>query len=126
MARPASRREVQGVSRNCDLFDALRQHAYKQVLTFRRGGSAAWFEHLVRLALAVNQEFAFPLSVSEVRQIARSVASWTWRTFSDVRFSRIQARRGSAGGQKSGQRRSREADRTADAVLAIVSGANSA
>jgi hypothetical protein len=126
MARPASRREVQGVSRNCDLFDALRQHAYKQVLTFRRGGSAAWFEHLVRLALAVNQEFAFPLSVSEVRRIARSVASWTWRTFSDVRFSRIQARRGSAGGQKSGQRRSREADRTADAVLAIVSGANSA
>jgi hypothetical protein len=125
MARPASRREVLGVSRNCDLFDALRQHAYKQVLTFKRGGSAAWFEHLVALALAVNQEFAFPLSVSEVRQIARSVANWTWKSFSEARFSQIQARRGSSGGHKSGQRRSREADRAADVVLALVSGSNS-
>jgi hypothetical protein len=125
MVRPASGREVQGVSRNCDLFDALRQHAYQQVRTFKRGGGAAWFEHLLRLAVAINQDFMFPLSVSEVRQIARSVANWTWRTFSSARFSQIQARRGSIGGQKSGQRRSREAERTADAVLAIVSGSNS-
>jgi hypothetical protein len=125
IVRPASRREVQGVSRNCDLFDALRQHAYKQVRTFKRGGGAAWFEHLFGLAVAINQDFMFPLSVSEVRQIARSVANWTWRTFSGARFSQIQARRGSIGGQKSGQRRSREAERTADATLAIVSGSSS-
>jgi hypothetical protein len=125
MARPASRREVLGVSRNCDLFDAIRQHAYKQVLTFKRGGSAAWFDHLLGMALAVNQEFAFPLSVSEVCQIARSVANWTWRTFSDARFSQIQARRGSSGGHKSGQRRSRHAERAADVVLALMSGSTS-
>ena len=122
--RPASRGEFHGVSRNCDLFDVLRQHAYKQVLTFKPRGNATWFEHLLTFAEAINQEFAFPLSISEVRQIARSVANWTWRTFSDGRFSQIQARRGSSGGQKSGQRRSREAEGAADAVLAIVSGLN--
>jgi hypothetical protein len=77
MVRPASRREAQGVSRNCDLFDALRHHAYKQVRTFKRGVAGAWLEHLLRLALAINQDFMFPLPVSEVRQIARSVANWT-------------------------------------------------
>ena len=103
LRRPATRSEATGISRNCDIFSALRQYAYSEVLRFRRGGADfdAWVTHLLGRAREINLGFPVSLSFAEIRQIVKSVARWTWRRFSDERFSRIQARRGARGGAKS-------------------------
>jgi len=115
---PTTRAEVTGISRNCDLFNELRQHAYSNVRSFKRvnGRADAWREQLHQQALAINLRFGTPLSFAEVRQIAKSVARWTWGRFSDERFSQIQARRGVV----SGQRRAQAAAAAADAVVAMI------
>lgn len=43
--------------------------------------------------------FTPPLSFSEVKAVSRSVARWTWRQFSDEKFSTIQSARGKRGGR---------------------------
>jgi len=85
-----------GLGRNCEVFDELRSIAYREVLTFKKQGEsfAAYVKRLHDLAFAINRQFAVPLSVSEVRSIARSVAKWTWREVSLERFSEVQSRRG--------------------------------
>jgi len=85
-----------GLGRNCELFDDLRSIAYREVLTFKQQGEscAAFAKRLEYRASAINRQFAVPLSVSELRSIARSVAKWTWREFSPERFSEVQSRRG--------------------------------
>jgi Replicase family/Primase C terminal 1 (PriCT-1) len=122
LRRPATRTEVSGISRNCDLFDALRAYAYANARAFKRTGrrSEAWQHQLFREAQAINLGFASPLSFAEVRQIARSVARWTWGRFSEARFSEIQSRRGVRGGIKSGAHRSQRAEAAADVVLALI------
>jgi replicase family protein/primase-like protein len=123
LQRPATRAEVTGISRNCDLFDALRQHAYATVRSYKARGNSTWVEHLLAEARSINLGFAIPLSFAEVRQIAKSVARWTWGRFSNEQFSHIQACRGARGGAKSGAQRSRRADAAADAVLELVAAA---
>jgi hypothetical protein len=91
------------------------------VLLFKSRTNSAWLEHLSAHATSINCGFADPLSIAEVRQIANSVARWTWGRFSDGRFSQIQACRGARGGIKSGQQRSHRAESAADAVLAMIS-----
>ena len=94
MARPPKIEPAYGLSRNCDLFDALRDRAYRDVRTFKSVGDRGSFRrHLFDAALAANQEFAMPLSRREVNAIAKSVAHWTWRHFSTQRFSEIQSQR---------------------------------
>jgi hypothetical protein len=80
----------------------------------------AWQDQLFSEAQAINLGFALPLSFAEVRQIARSVARWTWGRFSEARFSEIQSRRGVRGGIKSGAHRSQRAEAAADVVLALI------
>jgi len=45
------------------------------------------------LAIGINLQFALPLPLAEVRGIARSVAKWTWRHFSNEKFSELQRHR---------------------------------
>jgi hypothetical protein len=122
LKRPTTLAEVSGISRNCDLFNSLRQYAYANVRSFKSatGRLDAWCKHLFTEATTINLEFQRPLSFAEVRQIAKSVSRWTWGHFSDERFSHIQAHRGARGGVKSGEQRSRLADAAADALLALV------
>jgi hypothetical protein len=93
--RPEPEHESSGHGRNCALFDQLRGLAYREVLPFKRaGGSAeAWRARLSKAAANTNSGFAEPLGTAEVRGIAKSVAKWTWNSFSAARFSAIQAER---------------------------------
>jgi len=47
--------------------------------------------------LNLNAEFPVPLGAGEAGQVAKSVAGWVWRNFSDDRFRASQARRGRKG-----------------------------
>ena len=74
-----------GLGRNCILFDALRQLAYREVLSFKREADVeAYRRRLTEQAIVRNNDFSVPLHFSELRGIAKSVARWTWRHFSDA------------------------------------------
>jgi Replicase family len=124
LRRPANRSEITGVGRNCDLFHELRECSYTEVLRFKRTGAGceAWATHLLGHARGINLGFPVPLSFAEIRQIAKSVARWTWTKFSDQRFSRIQAARGARGGTKSGKSRARSADAAAEEIACLLAG----
>lgn len=105
-AKLPSHARVLGVGRNCTLFDSGRRWAYKQVLKYRLTGDRDGFYEAVEHALEDMNDFPDPLPFSEVRQIAKSIAKWTWKHYtkqwSDKDFSLIQAHRGRLGGLKSG------------------------
>jgi hypothetical protein len=84
-----------GLSRNCDLFDRLRQDAYLAVVPRKEAGDTfnLWLARLTGVASGFNGEFANPLSHSAVRSTAKSVARWTWRKFDTGGFSKIQSMR---------------------------------
>lgn len=87
-----------GLGRNCNLFERLRYWAYRAI---RQGWPDydRWFEAVYQRARAYN-DFTDPLSDSEVRHTARSVAKWTHQNLSPAGFAAAQARRGSKKGQK--------------------------
>ena len=75
------KREVTGLGRNCDLFEALRRRAYREVFAFREGGCRdTWDRFILETARRLNS-YAQPLPDSEVKATAKSVAKWTWRHF---------------------------------------------
>jgi hypothetical protein len=92
-------REQFGLGRNCTTFDELRTFAYREVLKFKSGGGnhTDFANRLEAVALGINMQFVTPLSYSEVRATARSVAKWTWQRFSSAKFSAIQSHRGKLG-----------------------------
>lgn len=94
------RREIFGVGRNCTLFDESRVWSYQWVREYKRNGATPeqWREAVHGQATRMNT-FEIPLPLSEVKALAKSIAKWTWSTFSDARFSEIQAARGKLGGR---------------------------
>lgn len=93
-------RQTEGLGRNSTLFDDLRAWAYQCVRVYKRNGASAeqWRDAVAGQATRMNG-FQTPLAGSEVMAIARSVAKWTWRHFSDAKFSAIQSARGKLGGR---------------------------
>jgi Replicase family len=84
-----------GAGRNCTVFDELRLIAYREVRAFKRDGSLETFRsRLERVAIGINMQFPVALRLTKVRGIAKSVAKWTWRHFSEEQFSARQALRG--------------------------------
>jgi hypothetical protein len=99
--RPKGVEHAQGLGRNCDLFDAVRIYAYRKVGEYREMGRIEpWHQHLRIIAAQQNQSFVTPLSISEVRSVAKSVAKWTWTKFGGPGFNKKQAERGKRGAEK--------------------------
>lgn len=94
--RRRPRQEVNGAGRNCSLFDTLRPIAYKQWRAFHKAGkSLEEFEHMLKsTAASTNSTFPVPLNQVEANSIARSVARWVWKKFSEQGFSALQSARG--------------------------------
>ncbi len=105
LRKPDSRTATSGISRNCDLFNELRQFAYANVLKAKRCGSSFkdWRDRLYAVARGINLGFGIPLPHAELRQIAKSVARWTWRRFSEDGFSQVQSHRASIGNRQRGK-----------------------
>jgi hypothetical protein len=93
--REVGLRSQSGAGRNCTIFDELRHPAYRRVRSFKNQQRSRdeWFDWCLNGALDLNVQFASPLGFSEVKAIAKSVCSWTWRHFSVERYRQIQSRR---------------------------------
>lgn len=87
--------EHSGIGRNVSLFDSLRIWAYRQVRRCRAMGEERWYRYVLSEAEELNSEFRHPLQWREVRDVARSVASWTWENYegSGRSYNRGAARR---------------------------------
>lgn len=89
-----------GLGRNCTLFDELRSWAYQWVREYKRNAASAEQWRTVILAQAEKMNgFDVPLSLSEVKGTAKSVAKWTWQRFDNESFSALQSARGKRGGR---------------------------
>jgi len=110
---------VTGLGRNCELFDNLRERAYRKVIEFREGGCyQTWFRFILAASRKLN-DYTHPLPDSEVRATAKSVAKWTWRHFGKgAAVERFRDR------QKGRQRRSAAArkGKTSAAIVQAVEG----
>lgn len=91
--------EYAGLGRNCELFEQLRQRAYRLVKRFWIPGGFEHYREAVRmLADDLNSGFAIPLPLSEVRAISGSCARWIWKHFDSASFRAVQSVRGSRKG----------------------------
>ena len=91
-----------GLGRNCTLFDKTRKWAYRAI---RQGWPQyeQWLQACYERARAYNLQFSAPLDENEVSGIAKSIAKWTYKNFSEANFlqyvadthsSEIQSKRG--------------------------------
>lgn len=102
--RPPQVGVMAALGRNCDLFDAVRVWAYRAVLRVKRLGETreTWREEVLAQCLSYTAlEHAPPLPYAECKYTSRSIADWTWRTFSEAKLSKRQAARGRRGGRQS-------------------------
>lgn len=93
LAKPARATEENvGLGRNITLFDTLRSWAYSMVLIYKSANATPdlWFRALLHEAEGINSRFPTLLPYPEVRSLAKSVAKWTWRVFTQHAFSEIQ------------------------------------
>jgi hypothetical protein len=71
--------EAVGLGRNCTLFDSVRHWAYREIQNYwEPGGAERWNREVLLYSLKQNN-FHIPLPVSEIRSVAKSIASWTWK-----------------------------------------------
>lgn len=105
----------QGFGRNCSLFHELRTWAYSACSRF--GSYECWCRSVLEHAVELNCRFPTPMTESEVRAIARSVAKWVWRNLGQgtygQRFSERQRFKQSKAAAN------RRLATTADVILAI-------
>lgn len=85
-----------GLGRNVNLFEDLRIVSYKDVLKYKANKTYYdFYEHMISRAIMLNNHCNVNdlLSHNEVNQICKSICKWTWRNFSQNRFSEIQSAR---------------------------------
>jgi hypothetical protein len=80
--RLPKRAEVQGLGRNCTMFEKCRLWAYRQVLNYRLMGNRKGFaDAVLSHCESINESFPSPLNFSEVKATAKSIAGWTWKHY---------------------------------------------
>lgn len=120
--------QVQGAGRNCTIFETVKLIAYANVLKFKIESTKEAFDSFILgTCQSVNAGFPVCLDIREVQGIAKSISRWTWRHYTkkwtDEKFSEIQARRGKAGGLKSGTTRaSKNEEKRATALQMSLAG----
>jgi len=72
--------ENYGLSRNCNLFEDVRQWAYTNIDTFRDGSYTMWLNAVLSASERFNV-FNAPLSYSEIKSVSKSVSRWTWDNY---------------------------------------------
>src|SRR5690606_26686955 len=83
--------KVNGLGRNCTLFDLLRHWAYTNFVHYKT--QEDFFNACYQQINSFNR-FDNPLSLNEIKAIAKSVAKWVWNHFDleikEKKFSSLQ------------------------------------
>lgn len=121
--------ETAGFGRNCMLFERLRVWAYRAIRRHRGPGRpdafVVWSAEVFAQAAAFNAEFPHPLTIGEVKAIAKSTARFCWKKDPECHqaFLERQAFKGRMGGKVSGAvRRAASEDVRVSARLMRASG----
>jgi len=101
----AANDDVSGLGRNNTVFDVARKQAYKMVRkAVSKPQFQSWQADILACCESLNKQFSKPMQHNEVKNIARSIARYTfkmWALFvhSMDNFRAIQAVRGAIGGK---------------------------
>ena len=89
---------IDGLGRNCTLFDEVRDWAYSVVRNF--ADCADFSDAVYDRTAEMNVNFSSPLSYVEIKGIAKSISKWTWlnRRIHTDEFIALQSRRGKRSG----------------------------
>jgi len=101
----AANDDASGLGRNNTVFDIARKQAYKMV----RAASSkpqfqSWLSEILACCDSLNKQFSRPMQHNEVKNIARSIARYTFKMWTQFEYSMdnfraIQAVRGAIGGK---------------------------
>lgn len=121
--------EAYGFGRNSILFDKLRKWSYAAVRRhrggLRRDSFALWQAECFDKVQSINAEFLNPLSLSEIRSVAKSTAKFCWKhdPEQEAAFQQRQSYKGKAGGIQSGKvRQAQNEDKRVSARLMRIQG----
>jgi hypothetical protein len=114
-AKRSRRSAIQGLGRNCTLFESLRFWAYRNINRTAWVSPRAWERAVEDEALKINASFEPELAWPEVYATVNSVATWVWDVLrgsqkdyiARTHTSEVQAVRGKRGGEASGKARRR-------------------
>ncbi|WP_052356050.1 replication initiation protein [Castellaniella defragrans] len=102
-SQPTKKQNIQeaiGLGRNCAVFDLLRSWAYTNFCHYSTQDN--FFQACIQQASSYNQ-FTTPLSLNEIKAIAKSVSKWVWKNFDieirEKKFISLQSYRGKLGGR---------------------------
>lgn len=88
-----TKKQAIGEGRNCFLFDSVRKWAYKEVLFYKANKATLTdFYNVIfnRLEKSNIFEKSPPLNFNELKAIAKSISTWTWKNFTLEKFTEIQ------------------------------------
>ena len=89
-----AREEVAGLGRNCYIFEHARVWAYRAIRDFWGEGwgkgFSNWNDAVIFQCQHENAKFSEPLFDREIKQIAKSIACWTWKHLKPESFSESQ------------------------------------
>lgn len=99
---PKQVRDINGLGRNCTLFDLTRIWAYERIRELPDVTSSEWDTEVLSHALNVNTAFTIPLPYNEVNNTARSISGWVWKKHREAhaRFIQRQSNKGKIGAVK--------------------------
>lgn len=100
--KPLKERLNYGLSRNCSMFEEVSKWAYKAI---RQGfpDYEQWHNAVLSRTEMLNQQLEKPMTHSEYKHVAKSVAKWTFNRFSEQGFSEWQSVQGKKGGIAKGK-----------------------
>ena len=117
--------ETTGYGRNATLFDGLRRWAYTAIRRHRSGlrrdNFVNWQAECFAKAVQLNAEFYNPLSLSEIRSIAKSTAKWCWKKDPEAE-SAFLARQSHKGKESGKVRQAQNEDKRVSARLMHATG----
>lgn len=82
--------------RNVEMFDTIRQWAYKNVLKYKNTASFEKFHNELLLKCELHNSYLNTnnlLPHTEIKATAKSIAKWCWGNFDNYEFSKIQSNR---------------------------------
>lgn len=86
--------------RNVEMFDTIRQWAYKNVLKYKNTSTFERFNKELLLKCELHNSFLNAndlLPYSEIKSTSKSIAKWCWNNFDNIEFSKIQSNRAKKG-----------------------------
>lgn len=107
LKKPIKPSDAKDLGRNCCMFETVRHWAYINVRQYRFTGYRGWHQAVLDYCYEFNRSFTIPMSDSEVRAIAKSIANYCQRKdpYYYQEFINRQTMKGKLGAAKGGKAR---------------------